>query len=47
MSQVKEAGWKQADKIEDKASIKEDEVKTIFNLIDKDGSGTLSRRVII
>ena len=44
--EIESAGWKQVGKTEDKSDIKEEEVRSLFNLIDKDKSGSLSRRVI-
>ena len=45
MVEIEDAGWKQVGKTEDKSAIKEEEVRTLFNLIDKDRSGSLSKRV--
>ena len=45
MAQIQGAGWKQCDQPEDKSSIKEEEVRALFNMIDKDGSGELTKRV--
>ena len=44
--EIEDAGWRQVSKTEDKSAIKEEEVRTLFNLIDKDRSGSLSKRVI-
>ena len=43
--EIEDAGWRQVTKSEDKSAIKEEEVRTLFNLIDKDRSGSLSKRV--
>ena len=45
MVEIEDAGWRQVGKTEDKSAIKEEEVRTLFNLIDKDRSGSLSKRV--
>ena len=45
MVEIEDAGWKQVTKTEDKSSIKEEEVRSLFNMIDKDKSGSLSKRV--
>ena len=45
MAEIQEAGWKQCEKVEDKSGIKEEEIKALFDMIDKDGSGSLTRRV--
>ena len=45
MVEIEHAGWKQVGKFEDKSDIKEEEVRSLFNLIDKDKSGSLSKRV--
>ena len=39
-----EAGWKQVEK---KDNIDEDEIKALFDIIDKDKSGSLTLRVFI
>ena len=45
MVEIEDAGWRQVSKTEDKSAIKEEEVRTLFNMIDKDRSGSLSKRV--
>lgn len=45
MAEIQEAGWKQCEKVDDKSGIKEEEIKALFDMIDKDGSGSLTRRV--
>ena len=46
MMEVTEAGWRKVEGKENTAtSIKEEEVRSLFNMIDKDKSGTLSLRV--
>ena len=45
MVEIEDAGWRQVSKSEDKSGIKEEEVRTLFNMIDKDRSGSLSKRV--
>ena len=42
MKEFTEAGWKQA---ETKDNVDEDEIKALFDMIDKDKSGSLSMRV--
>ena len=42
MKKFTEAGWKQA---ETKDNIDEEEIKALFDMIDKDKSGSLSMRV--
>ena len=42
MKKFTEAGWKQA---ETKDNVDEDEIKALFDMIDKDKSGSLSMRV--
>merc|ERR1712098_500772 len=42
--EIQDAGWKKFDNHEDKEAIKEEEIKALFNLIDKDGSGSLTKR---
>jgi len=44
MVEIEDAGWRQVTKTEDKSAIKEEEVRTLFNMIDKDRSGSLSKR---
>ena len=36
MVEIEDAGWRQVSKTEDKSAIKEEEVRTLFNMIDKD-----------
>ena len=43
--EIQDAGWKRFDKSDDKSAIKEEEILALFNLIDKDGSGSLTKRV--
>ena len=45
LTEVAEAGWKKVEVKDNTASIKEDEVRSLFNMIDKDKSGSLSLRV--
>ena len=45
MVEIEDAGWRQVSKSEDKSGIKEEDVRTLFNMIDKDRSGSLSKRV--
>ena len=45
MVEIEDAGWRQVAKTEDRSAIKEEEVRTLFNMIDKDRSGSLSKRV--
>ena len=45
MVEIEDAGWRQVSKTEDRSAIKEEEVRTLFNMIDKDRSGSLSKRV--
>ena len=45
MAEIQDAGWKQCEKLDDKSMIKEDEIKVLFDMIDKDGSGSLTKRV--
>ena len=42
MLEVEKNGWK---KVDDKSDIKEEEIRNLFNMIDKDKSGSLSVRV--
>ena len=42
MKKFTEAGWKQADT---KDNVNEEEIKALFDMIDKDKSGSLSMRV--
>ena len=42
MKKFTEAGWKQA---ETKDNVNEEEIKALFDMIDKDKSGSLSMRV--
>jgi len=44
LKQIQGAGWKQCEPPEDRSSIKEEEVRALFNMIDKDGSGELTKR---
>ena len=43
--EIQEAGWKQCEKLDNKSMIKEDEIRVLFDMIDKDGSGSLTKRV--
>ena len=43
--EIQGAGWRQCEQPGDKSSIKEEEVRALFNMIDKDGSGELTKRV--
>ena len=45
MIEIEDAGWRQVGKTEDRSAVKEEEVRTLFNMIDKDRSGSLSKRV--
>ena len=45
LEQIQGAGWRQCEQTEDKASIREEEVRALFSIIDKDGSGELTKRV--
>ena len=45
LKQIQGAGWRQCEPPEDRSSIKEEEVRALFNMIDKDGSGELTKRV--
>ena len=42
MKKVTEAGWKQVNKAKD--NVNEEEIKALFDMIDKDKSGSLSMR---
>jgi hypothetical protein len=44
MTEVSQAGWKKVD-VKTETGIKEEEVRSLFNMIDKDKSGSLSLRV--
>ena len=43
MKKFTEAGWKQ---VESKDNVTEDEIRALFDLIDRDRSGSLSLRVL-
>ena len=45
MIEIQNAGWKQCGQVEDKSQIQEEEILALFNMIDKDGSGSLTKRV--
>ena len=45
LSQVENAGWKKVDSVGGKTDIKEEEIRSLFNMIDIDRSGSLSVRV--
>ena len=45
LAEIQGAGWRQCEQPEDRSSIKEEEVRALFNMIDKDGSGELTKRV--
>ena len=45
-NEISVAGWKQVEKIK-RQDIKENEVQTLFNMIDTDNSGFLTMKVII
>ena len=45
MIEIQNAGWKQCGQVDDKSQIQEEEILALFNMIDKDGSGSLTKRV--
>merc|ERR1719410_1533754 len=44
MIEIQNAGWKQCGQVDDKSQIQEEEILALFNMIDKDGSGSLTKR---
>ena len=45
LSEVESSGWKKHGNVDGKADIKEEEIQSLFNMIDRDRSGSLSVRV--
>ena len=45
MIEIQNAGWKQCGQVDDKSQIQEEDILALFNMIDKDGSGSLTKRV--
>ena len=45
LSEVESAGWKKHGNVDGKGDITEEEIKSLFNMIDRDRSGSLSVRV--
>ena len=44
MIEIQNAGWKQCGQVDDKSQIQEEDILALFNMIDKDGSGSLTKR---
>ena len=46
MTEVENNGWKKFGSVDGKNDITEEEIRNLFNMIDKDKSGSLSLRVL-